>query len=396
MQKDKYRLKLIYCMCMMFFAFAIGFSMFGTLLNQIKIQYSVSISQAGMVGTMQYTGEVAALILGGVIADRANKLTLMKISFLVFLCDMVLLGMGAGLTWLFLLSLFFITGICSSLLNMSLSASVSDIYPQKRGKYLNLLHCSFGAGSLLGPAYPTILLQLGYAWNYAYLSIGVICVPLAVVMLLLLHRIKGQDNMIPSDKKELCETMPYVGYLSDTRAVLLCVICFVCVGSQSALNTWYPSYMVNMLSVTETAAGLALTCYWGGTVLGRLIYSFVADRVNTFQYMLVNNLIGGAVFIMGVLSAKPALLMVSGAVFGGLTGGIMPIGIEKICSWYVKQSGSATTLICIVSSMGGVVFPWLLGVIADAAGYQTVILLIAVNTMLGGCLALWINRLNKR
>lgn len=390
MQKDKYRLNLIYCMCMMFFAFAIGFSMFGTLLNQIKIQYGVSISQAGMIGTMQYAGEVIALLLGGMIADRVNKLTLIKISFLVFLCDLVVLGTGTRLKWLFVLSLFFIIGICSSLLNMSLSASVSDIYPEQRGKFLNLLHCSFGAGSLLGPAYPTILMQLGYDWNYAYLSLGVICIPLAAGMIILQYKIKGQGGLNLPDQKTSGEAVPYIRYLSEHRIRILCVICFICVGSQSALNTWYPSYMSNTLLVSEAVAGLALTCYWGGTVLGRFAYSFVADKVNAFHFMLVNNLIGGTVFIVGILSANPVVLIVAGIIFGGFTGGIMPIGIEKICSWHAKQSGSATTLICMVSSLGGVVFSWLMGVIADIAGYRTVILLIAVNTMLGGCMALWI------
>lgn len=142
---------------------------------------------AGLLPMCTSVGNLIAMALTGLVGDRTRKSVF--VGLISAAMGVMLLAVSPASSFAMLLAALLLLGVCTSSLNLMLTAYVSDIYGERRSRYINLLHVCFGIGSLVGPLYPTALGAAGLSWRFAYMMLAVVVLILSAAYFLTLRRL---------------------------------------------------------------------------------------------------------------------------------------------------------------------------------------------------------------
>ncbi|MCX8187530.1 MAG: MFS transporter [Nitrososphaeria archaeon] len=164
---------------------AIAITEIGTALSQIKSEFMLSKTLGGVVASLQSLAGILA-ILGGILSDIFGKIRLISLSLAI---------MGVGLLLIysspFLLILgisFIIFGAGRGFFEASVNAFISEVFSEKRGMAINLLHIGWNIGSAIGPPLAAYMILTYGSWRLGYIMMSPPLMALSLIMLILVSR----------------------------------------------------------------------------------------------------------------------------------------------------------------------------------------------------------------
>ncbi|TQS21162.1 MFS transporter [Microbispora hainanensis] len=318
-----------------FFAFSAGFMLSG--------------STAGPL--IHRLGIRASLLLGGGTFALAGLFTAVRPPFLAFLVAQIVAGYG--------------TGIFESVLN----AYLTDL--PGATTLLNRLHAFFGVGALLGPLLATWILTF-LPWTAVWLVLALVCLPLLIGFYLTLP---AREAPPPASAEEHAERSGLLATASRQPAVLLgAVFLAVYVGLEISVGNWGFSFLVDEHGQSGLLAGYTVSGYWLGLTLGRFLISPIATRLGMTATGMTFLCLAGVTLSTTLAWLVPGAVMasVSFVLLGFWLGPIFPTTMAVAPRLTAARLvPTAIGLINGVSVIGGAVFPWLTGAIAQGIGAWT-------------------------
>jgi fucose permease len=293
-------------------------------------------------------GTRSALVIGGGLFALAGIYTGVRPPFVVFvLIVQVVLGFGIG--------------VLESVLNAYLSEQAEAT------TLLNRLHAFFGVGALVGPVVAAWMLT-SVAWTTVLLALGLACLPL----------VAGFVWLYPSKPVQVQERRAglLATALRDPGIVLAAVFLAVYVGLEISVGNWGFSFMVGHFGQRGVVAGYTISGYWLGLTVGRFVISpFARKRQLPAATMTKACLVGIAASAALTWAAPVATVAAAGfALLGFFLGPIFPTTMSIVPR--LTSSRLVPTAIGIIngfSVIGGAVFSWLAGAIAQGVGVATLL-----------------------
>lgn len=366
------------------FVYGTAIIMFGTLLPEIIRDFSLNLSQGGLIATMQGFGGLAVILAGSVFADRMSKPVLILLSFTLY--GFALLTIGFSERYISLILLYFLAGFCLRILDTMLNAFIGDIHSKNRGYHMNMLHLFFGVGAFVGPIGARLLLQASNSWRNTYLVVGVAC---------LLVNCLGLWMLLPARKREVSSQKTKQGAAKSDRIrylkpgmLFLGTALLLYSAHQSGISAWIPHFMTERIGTGKTFASAMLSLYWIGIITSRLIASRISKTMSPQILVAIGGLIGGGLLTVSLFLSHRYLFAAVLFVTGALTGASIPLAMVVTHSWFPTNTGSMTLYLSLFMLGGRLVSPWLMGVVADSSNLQVAMLIPAVALALCGGFAL--------
>ncbi|MGP9820117.1 MFS transporter [Salinarimonas sp. NSM] len=301
------------------------------------------------------TGLVAAALVGVAVAP----------SFPVFLAAAPLVGLGSG--------------AIDSGLNAYAAARFS-------ARHMTWLHAAFGFGAACGPFLMTGALVVGGSWRLGYGTIALIMGAMALVFLST-RGLWRADAGGPITAGETAGASPAPARVT-TRAALanpvvrlqIAMFC-IYVGVEYGAGLWIFTVLSEGRGLSVELAGTMAGLFWGGLFLGRVGFGLVADRLGedlSVRLGLAGMTLGAAAF---ALAPTPVGLV--GIVLLGLA--CAPV-YPMLMSRTPARLGEAVATHAIgfqvsAAMLGGVIFPALGGLLADAIGLDAVPLMVLASVL---------------
>lgn len=346
-------------------AYAFSNTMLGPLMGKMIGHYNLDLSQGALPVTFQSIGGLLAIIFGGILADIYKKPNIIIFGFLLY--SIGLLAVGSAPAYLLLLISFFVIGI-SRMVDTVLNAYIADLFPEKRSKYLSLLHTFFGIGAFLGPFFVRIITDADNTWNRPYRFLAFGC--LALLLFFILCIPKSSATQAKHEVKRITDQSSFKDVLTSKYMWLLCLIMFLYSGHQNGVSVWLPMYMETGLNASPALSSTGLSIFWLGIIAGRLGASFLQENVQGKKLIGIGSFIGGILLGMGIMLKNPILLIVFSGFAGFLTGAIIPMIVAMACDRHSKNSGTASSMIFISGTVASMLFPPSIGKIAEAFSFQ--------------------------
>ncbi len=346
------------------FSFAISATMLSPMMPEIIKEFSLKLSQGGLILTLQSVGGILVVALAGIFADRLSKGKLMLLGFFLYILCLYLISIAPLFT--VILGLSFVFGIGSRLVDTLSNAYISDLYPEKKGRYLNILHSVFGIGALIGPIYTRFLLDSGYSWQHVFRFLGYISLPILILFYLSQrgkNDVKHKDSNV--GEKEHLSTL-----LKNKQIWILSLIMFFYVGHQSGTMLWIPMYIETYLKGSAFLASLSLSIYWVGMIISRMTFSYITRNHKNSILIRWTSLIGSLLLFIGLYSKQTWVVIILFALSGLLTGAFIPLLIDVASSKYPRNTGAATSILYFSINISVMIFPWLVGLIAENISFQ--------------------------
>jgi fucose permease len=148
------------------------------------------------------------------------------------------------------------------------------------------------------------------------------------------------------------------------------VLVFLNVAIDLGFSYWLAEYFNSELGVSLRLSSAAVSVYLIGMMASRLATSRLVKRIPT-KHILVGGLSLALLSLTAFLLVQsPAWKAVLACVYGLGVGPSFPLIVSKASEEYPKQSGAVTGLLFACLSLGGMVFPLVLGVLASAFGIE--------------------------
>ncbi|KAA9379361.1 MFS transporter [Microbispora cellulosiformans] len=318
-----------------FFTFSAGFMLAGSTAGWLIHRFGVRTS----------------LVIGGGVFALAGLYTAVRPPFAAFVAVQILAGYG--------------TGILESVLNAYLTERPGAT------TLLNRLHAFFGVGALLGPLLATWILTF-LPWTAVWLVLALVSLPLLAGFRLTLP---AREIPPPAADGEHAERPGLLTAVIRQPAVLLgAVFLAVYVGLEIGVGNWGFSFLVEEHGQSDLIAGYTVSGYWLGLALGRFLISPAATRLGMTATGMTFVCLAGitASAVLAWIAPGPAVAGVSFVLLGFWLGPVFPTTMAVAPRLTVPRLvPTAIGLLNGVSVVGGAVFPWLAGAIAQGVGVWT-------------------------
>ena len=344
---------LLYRIYFIFFASGMMSTLLGAILPEIGESYSLDYAFRGVLLSAHQIGNLIAVIASGYIPyliGRKKSTVILGSGIVLGLILMTLTGNPA-----LLFIAFALTGVgrgtMSNITNVVVGENASN-----KAAGLNLLHASFAIGAFFAPF--IAIAAIPSSWRYAPVAVSLVM--LLALFLVLMSRLSSARSERKKGEAGLPRTL---GFWLNT-AIMFMYLC-----AEASLIGWLVTYFQDTGVFPDSISTMMQSCLWIMILIGRLTCAVVSPHMNKNILILILGLMMTFFFVLMVVSSSPVIIAI--AVFGtGLSmSGIYPTTLSTMEDRY--NSSTSATGICIgTATVGAIVMPSIIGMVAEHAGIK--------------------------
>jgi fucose permease len=299
----------------------------------------------------------------GPLCAKIGKKRLLMISYSLIILGTFLAGIAGNFAGF--IACILLIGAGFSVTEGTLSAVLSDEYPDESTRHLNFSQVAFSAGAMAGPFAAQGLISSGVFFKDLFFYISAVFLILGIIFSLTRHQ-NDRGLEMP------CEGPLFaVSFLRSRVFLLLALSIFLYVGMENTVSSFSDSYFELQLGVPALSA-VALSLFWGAMIPSR----FLAGVLKTDRKKLFTGL-----SILAVSAAAAAMLVpghtakvILFAVCGFGCGPLWPLLMDSVAQKKRGSTGPALNMMMAFSGFGGAVVPFLAGFLVlgfkiEAAAY---------------------------
>ena len=341
------------------FVFGIGLATLGAILPSLFESIRLNPAEAGSLFLFLNLGSLAATLFGGPAFDRHGYRAILALSAV---------ACASGLAWLAEAGAYpalaggsFLLGLGGGGLNVGSNALVADLHPDRPGVALNRIGIFFGLGTFTIPILiGSLLTRLGLQ-GILLSAAGLTFVSAVVFATARFPAAKHSGGFPVTQAAKM---------LRDPFVLLLAVLLFFESGNEIATSGWLTTFAVDQLGASTSGASFYLSVLWGALVLGRLAASWVLTRYRPESVVQASALGAGFALAILVIAGGPASGFLLSGALGFSMAFIFPTVMGQASSRYPALSGTVLGALITVALTGGMLMPWLAGVVSSSAGVR--------------------------
>lgn len=319
-------------------------------------------SQGGTILFGAYLGFVIATLLTGPLSDWMGNRTVLMVAGILIFTGVV--GFSTMESFALLFGAMMVIGLGMGAIEVGGNALIVDIHREEQGRYLNLLATFHGVGSLLVPLYAAWLLGMGISWRQAFQW----TLPLAGALFLLFLLLPSPPKTIQSSGNSGFDwhALRTRGFTGPMIGFYIAIALYV--STELGIGAWLVEFLIQVKGMDLTTASFFLSGFFGMLMLGRIVGSFVVERIGYLRSILLAASGGLICLLIGVFG-PPSL-----AFFVPLTGIflsiIFPTITAAVSRLHTQNTGTMLGLLFAAAGVGGALGPWAIGVAGDAVGIE--------------------------
>ena len=353
----------------------------GPFLVQISQTINASLDRTGLILSAIAAGYFIALPAAGEIGHRRGPHFLLTLTMGLDTIGLLLLAMAPTLASCMCAAVVIGFGQCG--IDVAGNALVADLNRDRLAATLNYLHMMFGVGATLGPAIDALALANHIGYGPTFIAGAVVSAAIGAA----LWTTPRVEFVRAIDGKESLRALLVHPLIWAISAVL-----FLYVGAEVGIGAWLYSYLRRAaVPLAIPAASTAVSVYWAGLIVGRLLSGAIAHRISARRLAAIGAIVSAIALLAFVgTSSMPTLAYPVVALIGFGFGPIFPNMIAVGAQRFPTRVASMTSIVAGGAALGGVALPWAMGVMLVTRGRVASIgaALVATIAMLGVLIAL--------
>ena len=354
--------------------FLLGFEAGGFQLALFSATNELGFNRAfiGLPITMQNLSMSIMPLFFGALSDRIGKKPILAIFMAIFV-------VGCFFAWSsdsalrFLISVF-ILGLGYGVTECAVTSSISDSFPGREEKFLNLIHCFYCIGAVSSPLLLQFLIDsFSLSWRMIFLICAIIM--LALLPILLFTRQVHAAKQIQKQAQINTEKLP-VGLLFS---FIICI--FIYVGAEASI-AFFADTIFTLELGTQAFGAYAISIFWGMMGIARFCFGRM-KKVPTYTTAI--SLICLAAIIIAIAFARQEIVMlVLFAIAGLACSSIWPGIVNSSFALNRSASGKIMSFLNLGGGMGAALIPLAIGAIMNAASMPIAFLILTAFTIFAG------------
>jgi fucose permease len=289
---------------------------------------------------------------GGLATERLGRRAVLALAALLHGVGLVALAMAPS--W----PLFLLAAVPSNLGGGMIDGGVNglflDVYRTGRGRALNLLHLFFALGALIAPLVVGRLVDAGLAWQAVVLATAAPAFVFAVGFAI---------SDVPSGRHARGDGRTRLG-LQLPLVLLAVAVCFY-VASEVGVSAWLVRFLE---SAPLAVATTALSLFWGGLTLGRLVSARFGDVFDHRRFAIVATAVASVALVAAVIVPSLPLSIALFGVVGFAFGPIYPMIMAVAGDLFPDRSAAVSGFLGASAISGAILYPPVMGFLSVTVG----------------------------
>ena len=370
------------CACLGMLTFGIVLTILGAVLPSVIERFGIDKAEAGSLFLLMTFAILAASLVFGPMVDRYGYKGMMLLATVLIAAGLEGIAFAGSMDVLRMAIV--VIGFAGGIVNGGANALVADISSDGKGANLNLLGVFFGIGAV---GVPFVLATLGE--DFAHSTLIAAAGALVLIPFLLIA-----VTEFPAPKQPQGFPIVAAGKLArDPLLLLMGFMLFLESGMEIMVGGWISTFVNEELAVPERRALVILSLYWLGMMLARLVVGTALRKIAPAHVVLACIVVALAGSLILLNTRDPNTAAVSVFMLGVGFSATFPIILGFVGERYAALSGTAFSLAIAMALVGGMLLPWLAGVIGGAYGMRGSFLIVPVALVL---LALLLAILTRR
>jgi fucose permease len=342
----------------------------------IRAFFGRDLDALGVLLVAATAGYVTSSFASGRILRHMNLGVVLAASCL--LTGVALLGYAASPRWLPLVALAVVLGLGGGAIDAALNTYAATNHGPRT---LNWLHACYGIGAALVPVVMTTVIGQGLPWQRGYAIVGGAQLGLAAAFVLTLRAWPQTSRPDPAATGQLSATIRETLSLPAARLAVAAFIAYA--GVEATFGAWTYTLLTAGRGLSPVEAGTVVSLFWGGLTAGRLLAASGGGLLTVGR--LLDVAVWGVTLGAGIvwMSSGVGWTLVGVAVAGCACGPIFPTLVATTPARLgAAHTANAVGVQIAAAALGLSLVPALVGVIADAAGVDTIATLLVVLSLL--------------
>ena len=342
-----------------FFIFGFVDNIKGPTISPLLQELGFNYSNIGTIFFGAYFGFFIAVIFSGLIGDIIGRKFLTILGGVLLFIGVISYSYSAVL--LFLSLSMMIVGLGLGVIEVAANAFIVDLYSgsNKSGKYLLLLGFFHSLGAMLGPLMAGKLIQSGASWKSVY-RISAIMIAVLIVYFLLINYKK------PDTKKAKIDFDIIKTILFSKDMILFSVVILSYVGIEIGVASWIVEYLQKYKGWSISVSSIALSLFFFGIMFGRFFSSFIVEKIGYIKIMIYSISSAAVCLALGIFGPKEISFFIPLA--GLFISIIFPTTTAAVSEISKDNIAIRLGMLFAFAGIGGMLGPWLLGVVSDRLG----------------------------
>ncbi|RAK07847.1 fucose permease [Halanaerobium saccharolyticum] len=259
----------------------------------IMDDFGLNYSRLGFLLSFISIGSMIVYFISGKLIEKFGLLKIIFYGIIHNILALIFVFLSAN--YYALIFSLFLVGAGVTILSISAINLTSISYSKKRGKMINLLHLFYGAGGMIAPYFVTLVLKLGFSWNYSFLF--------SIILLLIIFFEFNSASLPEIESGGETVMRATSDLIKEKKVILFSLIVFFQVGVEFSLVTWLAPFLKDVEERTDLMVSFYLSLFFITFTLGRFLASFIVEKIGYYNYLIYT---GGT-----------AALLISFALIGG-------------------------------------------------------------------------------
>ena len=272
-----------------------------------------------------------------------------------------------------------VIGFAAGLINISLFESIHQSYSADPASTVTRAGIYFGAGCLAS----ALAVAAAIRWGFVSQILG----PLALIPVLfgIVYLRLPVSTSLPAAQHSFRETLRE---FSKPGALIFAALLLFQSGSEWTVAGWLPLFLTHRLGISPETALWMLSVYWLALLLGRIANVYLLSHVRHGRVLFSTAaaaLLGCVLLVLtdNILGAATAILLL-----GGGFAAVYPLLAEKMGHRFPYYHPGVFNSIFSVALAGGMLFPWLAGLLAESVSLTAIMAIPAIGVFLVAALLL--------
>lgn len=336
----------------------------------VSLFFQINVAMMGLLIAMQHIGiSIPPLFMGG-LCYKIGKKKLMLIAFALLVVGTFAAGLANNLLT-FVISIFFI-GAGFSVAEGTLSAILTDEFPDESTKHLNFSQVAFSVGALCGPFVAAALIKKGIFFKNLYYYSAVIFLILGLLFIFTIHQ---NDKGVHAHNGNF----NVFKFLNNRVILLLAIGLFLYVGIENTVANFADSYFELAVKAPQLSA-VALSLFWGAMIPSRFLMGII--KINTKKVFTFLSILAIISIILAMIIPVNSIKIVMFALSGFSCGPLWPIMMDTAAKTNRGSSGPALNVMMSFCGFGGATLPIISGVLVSFSSHQIAYYLSAITALL--------------
>ena len=374
---EKNREQIFLRCCLGYFFSGMATLIIGATLHHLMKETGLDYIGAGSILTFFYIGNFFGSFLYTALSARlGDKFSITLMTFLSLLSFVILINTPP---LIIINILMLILGLTKGSITLFNNYYVNNMYenPASKGAILNAM---FAIGAFISPFLLSFILYLGFNWRYI---LGLIAIIAALVVAgffttdnetLFFYKNNAKGSVANGTNKDM-------EFIKDKKFYINTVLLFFYLGFEYSVNGWFITYLKDTGIMSVSLATTLVSITWIAILISRLFIAKISQNISPKKIMVFDSLGLLTGFIMLISTKNVFIIVISLFILGLFMAPVFPLSYA-VSKESLHGSAFAMTMFTALTAIGGIITPYILGVISNTFNMSTAVFVLIVNAIL--------------